>query len=106
MGDESRLPGWQCVCEEGDAELVRTMLANHGIQAEIVPIGSRFKYSQMTVWVREADYGRAAALVDQMADAMEDSPIGSWRCGYCGEESEAQFDICWNCGRDRPVQKL
>jgi hypothetical protein len=55
------------VCEEGDAELVRIMLANHGVHAEIVPIGSRSKYSQMTVWVRDADYVRATALVNDMA---------------------------------------
>lgn len=101
MGEASLLPGWQCVCEEGDAELVCSMLANHGVQAEIVPMGSRSKYSQMTVWVRDADYVKAAALVSDMAEAMENAPTGAWPCGHCGEAIEAQFDICWNCGRDR-----
>ncbi len=101
MADQSLLPGWRCVCEEGGAELVRTMLGNHGIDAEVVPLGSRFKYSRMTVWVRDADYERAATLVEGMAEAMENPPTGTWRCGLCGETIEAQFDMCWSCGREQ-----
>lgn len=104
MIEEALLPGWQCVCEGGDPELVRTMLANHGIDAEVVvPLGSWHKYSQPTVWVRDGDYERAATLVDQMAKSIENPPTGLWKCQRCGEENEAQFDICWKCGYEPPI---
>jgi hypothetical protein len=35
MVDDSIMPGWRCVAEEGDAELVCVMLANHGVEAEM-----------------------------------------------------------------------
>jgi len=62
------------------------------------------KYSQPTVCVRDVDYDRAAVLVEQMAHAMENPPSGfPWRCGGCMEENEPQFDICWNCGREKAI---
>ena len=103
MVDDSIMPGWQCVADEGDADLVCAMLANHGIQAEILPVARiGYKYSRPTVWVRDADFERAADLVDAMAHAMENPPVGfPWRCSGCMEENEPQFDICWKCGRDK-----
>ena len=33
----------------------------------------------------------------------EDSlpPMPPWFCVHCGEQSEGQFDVCWNCGAAR-----
>jgi hypothetical protein len=100
MEERSLYPGWWCVCKHGDAELVRTMLDGHGIEVQLAPITSLGPYSEMAVWVREADFERATNLIARMADAMLNPPSGSWRCRWCGEDVEGQFDICWNCGRE------
>jgi hypothetical protein len=60
------------------------------------------RYSLPMLWVKEVDFDRAALLVDQMAEAMKNPPSGWWRCRSCGEDSEALFDACWNCGAEQP----
>ena len=30
------------------------------------------------------------------------SSAPAWRCSACGENLEAQFDVCWQCGARRP----
>ena len=103
MADDSLLPGWRCVAEEGDPHLVVDLLSNHGIEAEIVPVAAvGYKYARPTVLVRDADFDRAAGLVEQMVHAMNHPPVAfPWCCPSCMEENEAQFDICWNCGREK-----
>ena len=53
--------------------------------------------AQPQVWLaNDEDRGRAEALMRAMeADAARQ---GSTRCDRCGEESPANFDLCWNCG--------
>jgi hypothetical protein len=50
------------------------------------------------LWVLDAaEAARAAALLrDSVRPAAAGTP---WRCSACGEENEAQFAACWNCGR-------
>jgi hypothetical protein len=104
MDDDSLLPGWQCVTETGDSEIIRHMLENHGIDARIVRLPVRgSKASHDSVWVREGDVRHATNLVAQMTLAVENPPVTfPWRCSGCREENEPQFDICWKCGRDKP----
>ena len=50
------------------------------------------------LWVLdERDAGAAGAIV---AKALEPPPPGEsdWICAHCGEDSEAQFQVCWSCG--------
>lgn len=28
-------------------------------------------------------------------------PEAGWRCGHCGEENGASFEVCWRCGQER-----
>jgi hypothetical protein len=98
--DDDFLPGWSCVCDEGDCVIVQEMLANHTVESEVVPMGAHQKYSQPTLWVRGDDYSRAIALIDKMLHELRNPPIGAWLC-RCGEQIEAQFDICWKCGKDK-----
>ncbi|WP_321927135.1 putative signal transducing protein [Paraburkholderia guartelaensis] len=53
--------------------------------------------------VDERDEKLARRLIE---DAVNGPPPGSptWRCARCGEVLEAQFTVCWNCGRDRDVR--
>lgn len=56
---------------------------------------------QIELWVlSDADAPRAEALLRFERDAPEGS-VAPWRCDGCGEESEAQFTQCWQCGRAR-----
>lgn len=48
---------------------------------------------------------QAKALVEELMSAA-DQPAAEWRCGGCGEMIEGQFTACWNCGADRPQERL
>lgn len=39
-----------------------------------------------------------------LAEALDPTPSSApaWRCSACGENLEAQFDVCWQCGARRP----
>lgn len=53
------------------------------------------------VWVTEdSDYEQAVRLLDSSLSAS-DAP--SWLCANCGEHNDASFELCWQCGRDRPA---
>ena len=54
--------------------------------------------AQPQVWLeRDSDRERAAVLLAAMEE--EARRIGTWRCAACGEESPANFELCWQCGR-------
>ena len=50
------------------------------------------------LWVlKDLDSDRAEQL---LADLRREAPNGqSWRCPSCNEDNEAQFAVCWNCGK-------
>jgi hypothetical protein len=98
--DGSPFPGWRPVVEAGHMPLIQGMLENHGIRSEIVPVGTRGKQPAETLWVKAVDHPRAVELVRQMAAALEAPSSGPWRCAGCGEENDAAFDACWQCGKD------
>ena len=55
------------------------------------------------VWVLEdRDLARARQLLEEFL-ARRDTPAtgGDWQC-VCGTLVEAEFDLCWHCGRERP----
>jgi hypothetical protein len=57
--------------------------------------------AQPQVWLeREQDVERAAILVQRIA--ADAALVGTRRCAACGEESPANFDLCWNCGKVLP----
>ena len=54
------------------------------------------------VWVLDdQDYDRARQLLDDQATALP-SHHGHWICHGCSERHEAQFAVCWSCGREQP----
>lgn len=53
--------------------------------------------AQPQVWLeREQDRERAQVLLARLQE--EAARSGTAQCGKCGEESPANFDLCWNCG--------
>lgn len=98
--DDSPFPGWRPVAE-GYVPLIRDMLENHGIRSEVAPGVTRGKPSPEALWVKAVDHARAVALVQQMVAALEaPAADGPWRCAGCGEENDAAFDSCWQCGQE------
>ena len=58
------------------------------------------------VWVRQEDADVATAILAEWRTnrtRQEEGEVSSetWFCGSCGEEVEAQFTDCWNCGAER-----
>jgi hypothetical protein len=53
------------------------------------------------LWVVDDEaWPRARLLLDQwLTDAVESGP--EWICPGCGERIEGQFQLCWNCNRER-----
>jgi hypothetical protein len=87
-----------------DAYLLADRLKQAGIRAHVfnehassiageVPLD----VAQPQVWIeREDDRERATTLLRTMeADA---AAVGTRRCAACGEDSPANFDLCWKCG--------
>lgn len=57
------------------------------------------------VWLMEdRDMLRARQLLDefkqQQAGSQDSAP---WHCVQCGNNVEAGFDLCWQCGAGRPL---
>jgi hypothetical protein len=88
-----------------DAHLVAGMLRIAGIEARVfnehaqgafgeLPFGETFP----EVWIEnEADLERAEDILDDYERESPGQPPR--RCAACGEESPAEFDVCWHCGR-------
>jgi Putative prokaryotic signal transducing protein len=54
--------------------------------------------AQPQVWLeREGDRERAEILLARLTEDAARS--GTAHCTGCGEDSPANFDLCWNCGR-------
>lgn len=54
--------------------------------------------AQPQVWLeREDDRERATLLLARMEEEARRG--GTLRCAHCQEESPANFELCWNCGR-------
>jgi len=55
------------------------------------------------VWVLEdRDLPRARELLRELlARRRGSTATAPWQCA-CGIEVEAEFDLCWHCGRERP----
>ncbi|MBI4881196.1 MAG: DUF2007 domain-containing protein [Planctomycetes bacterium] len=92
---------------------MRAFLGSHGIEAIVVGEeqagcwgieGAAIPESLPVVSVLDKDkVKRARELISDFErnrgqDAKKDDP---WRCATCGEESEARFTECWQCGAGR-----
>ncbi len=38
-----------------------------------------------------------------LAAAAAEGQRPAWTCPRCGERNEGSFDVCWQCGTDRPA---
>lgn len=87
---------------ETEAQAGRAHLQSLGIEAlvEADNCGGMRPHMDLTLGVRllvtHADEAAAREVLDSLAAPLVAEP---WTCPACGEDSEAGFDTCWNCGR-------
>ena len=55
------------------------------------------------LWVINAlDFDKAVSLLaEQAKNESAESDADTWQCPYCREENDANFDICWNCQKEK-----
>lgn len=88
-----------------DAWLVADRLNQVGIRAHVFNQHASSivgdvppEVAQPQVWLeREADRERAEIVLREIEAGG--SQVGNVACRACGEESPANFDLCWNCGK-------
>ena len=89
--------------------LVRAALARAGIEVtlqneneSLVPM---LGCVPAELWVmHDGDAERAAAIVAATLQQLSSTADGpTWTCAHCHEESPPAFEICWKCGKERPV---
>ena len=55
--------------------------------------------SWVELWVvDDADYAAACSV---LANALSKDGDAAWICRDCGEENDASFEWCWQCGTER-----
>lgn len=90
-----------------EAEVLCMMLERHGIPAATAPeTGGVIMYAplpQASVWVNSGDRARAIELIKSSAETLDrDAARADWTCPTCHEQVEGAFEVCWNCGSERP----
>ena len=98
-----------------DAHLLAGILEEYGISCDVrgeelwtalgaLPVTPG---TQPAVWIRDDNrYEEAEKLVWQYQNKTltANTVDGPWKCPKCGEELEAQYTECWQCGSSRPTQ--
>jgi hypothetical protein len=87
-----------------DAHIVLGLLRQAGIEATVLNEHARgglgdipFGEAYPEVWIEDdRDVQRARTIIHQ----YQSTPVNTAtrKCAACGEESPANFDLCWNCG--------
>ena len=89
-----------------DAHLVRGLLAQAGIDARVFNENAQsvmgeipFHQAWPEVWIMdEGDAKQALDLIRQIEQPQGRSSPAF--CPHCHEENPANFQTCWNCGRE------
>jgi hypothetical protein len=55
------------------------------------------------VWIADdADGEQVRTLIRDFLKQRKEAPVSpmtSWRCPHCREESPGEFEVCWSCGQ-------
>ena len=87
-----------------DAEGIPCRTAGGRTRAVFGEVGSDALLTEL--YVSRRDMLRARDVVNawfaehRCADEARTRP--PWACPACGEASDGTFDVCWNCGAERP----
>ncbi len=96
-----------------DAEFIRHVLAEQGIQARIIGESLQTIIGNLPavwvtprIWVCEEDFAQAEILVDEAKTEQRRRAAlrKEWTCSHCGETNTADFEICWSCQEEDETQ--
>jgi predicted RNA-binding Zn-ribbon protein involved in translation (DUF1610 family) len=101
--------------DPADAHFVAGILQEHGISCEVLGEdlwGARGALSVSpdtlpAIWIQDDNrHEQARNLVRQYENKTLTANTGDspWQCPNCGEEIEAQYTDCWQCGTNRPEE--
>jgi len=101
--------------DPSDAHFVAGILQQYGISCEIRgeelwAARGALSVSPDTlpsIWIQDDNrIEQAEKLVQQYENKTLTTNIGNspWQCPNCGEEMEAQYTDCWQCGTSRPEE--
>lgn len=87
-----------------DAEGIPCRTAGGRTRAIFGEVGSDALVTEL--YVSRGDMLRARDVVNawfaEQSSTDEPRPSPPWVCPACGEASDGTFDLCWNCGAERP----
>jgi hypothetical protein len=100
-----------------EANLVKAMLADAGIEARVVgdllnaaaggvPFGD---VVAPRVWVVQEDATRARRSINEwksMQPERVEREMFLWKCSTCGEEIEGTLEVCWKCGTSQTGEQV
>lgn len=91
-----------------EAHLVKGLLESEGIRCDVrgeALFGARGELpltpeTAPSVWIfDEKQFETARKIIKDYEAAGPLEGAGEiWKCKNCGEDSEGQFAVCWNCG--------
>ncbi|HWB19521.1 MAG TPA: hypothetical protein VG711_04405 [Phycisphaerales bacterium] len=88
------------------ASILRMRLEDAGIPtAQEEQTGGVIMYSPIpmaALHVDKVNLEAAKKLMNEHVEEEATQDLGEWTCPKCGEHIEGTFDVCWNCGSDRP----
>ncbi len=79
-----------------EIERIEVQLSGEGLSAATGELPT--DVLQVGIWVRE----ELVLSARQQLERYENTPCSSWKCPHCTEHNEGQFEICWQCGHDKP----
>ncbi len=87
---------------------IKDLLEKKGIQAIVkneMLSGGIGELPPTEIWpelwvVNNEDKSPAKRIVENFLNSIKSEPE-DWVCSHCGEKIEGQFNICWNCGKER-----
>lgn len=94
-----------------EAQMLKDYLSREGIETVIIgdllsgAVGELPANIFPALWVLDdGDLDRGRGLIEQF---FTTPPVSgeSWRCTVCGEDIDAGYEICWNCGSPNPNQR-
>ena len=80
---------------------ILTYVRNQVTNTTVAEMPSGIFFPSLCV-VNDADYDRAIALILEVRDGTQVN-LPEWTCASCGESVPGGFDICWQCGAERPA---
>lgn len=98
---------WQCVYRASnslEAYSLKGLLENMGISVRLMGEALAAAAGELPMSVVEVQLwvtGRQRQQALVIIDSYLRNDYCDWYCGHCGEINQGQFELCWQCLRDK-----